>query len=70
MAPYDENTDGWKEWSKHVLYQLEEVKKKNEEMLVKINEQHDDILKFKIWAGMIGAGTAVAGELIMKFLIK
>lgn len=66
MAPYDENTDGWKEWSKHVLYQLEEAKKDNASMREEIKKLHDDMLTFKVQAGVV----ATIASAVMAFIMK
>lgn len=67
----DDEGNGWKLWSKHVLIELERLNKKCENIESKLNRMSLDIAMLKIKAGIWGAvagAVPVAIALLVGFL--
>ena len=65
----EQNKDeGWHEWSKHVLYQLESSKSDHEKMREDIKKLQDETLTMRVQAGMIGAGASIIVGVLIKLI--
>ena len=61
--------DGWNEWSKYVLKELERLDKSIRELILEVRANREDVLALKIKAGLIGAGASVPPCSIISALI-
>ena len=62
------NNDGWHEWSKHVLYQLEKANSDREKLQNDIKKLQEETLTMKIQAGMIATGASLVIGLVEWFM--
>ena len=70
--PVPESSNGWSEWSKHVLLELERHDKLLGSIDMKVNRIQTDIalLKFKsgLWGGLAGVATGIGGSIVIMLL--
>jgi hypothetical protein len=57
--------NGWNEWAKYVLKELERQSKKDEEQDIKINNQDKQIARLEVKAGVWGVIGSLVGILIL-----
>lgn len=65
-----EDNDGWKDWSKHVLYQLEDLKKEVASNKALSEKLHDDLLVLQTRTAMISAGASIVVSAIVALIVK
>jgi hypothetical protein len=62
--------NGWQEWSKHVLLELERLNSCYEKLDGKINTMREDIATLKVKAGLWGAiGAAIPTVSAVMFIL-
>jgi hypothetical protein len=69
----ENNNQGWKEWSKYVLKELERLNECYEKLDTKMNDIATDISVLKVKAGiwgLVGAAIPVTALLILQYLKK
>jgi len=64
------DTNGWTEWGKHVLKELEENKDDHKEMKKLLSQIQQDLAALKVKAGAWGAVSGAVLYFILKFAGK
>jgi len=67
--PSDPNSNGWGEWSKHVLLELERLNRCYEDLRVDVQKIHIELAQLKVkaglWGGVAGAIPAITAVLFI-----
>ena len=65
-------TNGWSEWGKHVLIELENNVKAHTSIMTQLQQIHIDVATLKVKAGVWGAlaGLVIAVPMLIIMLLK
>jgi len=61
--------NGWNEWSRHVLAELERLNDCYEKLDTKLTDIRSDVIILKTKAGLFGAGAGLLAGLAVKLLV-
>ena len=65
-----DSPNGWNEWSKFVLKELERLNECYKEMNNKLDDLKSTTVALKVQMGFIGAVSAIIVSIIMKYALK